>query len=32
MNLLLGWTFLFWALALIWAFTDNTAGNRLRIS
>lgn len=23
LNLLLGWTFLFWAVALVWSFTDN---------
>lgn len=25
LNLLLGWTFLFWVAALVWSFTDNTS-------
>lgn len=25
LNILLGWTFIGWALALVWALTDNTA-------
>lgn len=27
LNLLLGWTFLFWAAALVWSFSDNTEAN-----
>lgn len=26
LNLLLGWTFIAWAVAIVWAFTSNTAG------
>lgn len=28
LNLLLGWTFIAWAVAIVWAFTSNTADAR----
>ena len=31
LNVFLGWTFLGWVIALIWAFTDNTTPKNIKI-